>query len=62
MLVRFVERREIQLDFLLWHPSNNPRKQKVSEIGNNRLGANLTLPTPMGHLAKIKILEYGAIG
>ena len=55
MLVRFVEQREIQLDFLLWHASNNPRKQKVSEIGNNRMGANLTVPTPMGHLAKIKI-------
>ena len=61
MLVRFVEWREIQLDFLLWHASNNPRKQKVSEIGNNGMGANLTVPTPMGHLAKIKILEYGAI-
>ena len=62
MLVRFVEQKEIQLDFLLWHASNNLRKQKVSEIGNNRMGANLTVPTPMGHLAKIKILEYGAIG
>ena len=61
MLVRFVEQREIQLDFLLWHASNNPRKQKVSEIRNNRMGANLTVPIPMGHLAKIKILEYGAI-
>ena len=60
MLVRFVEQREIQLDFLLWHTSNNPRKQKVSE--NNRMGAILTVPTPMGHLAKIKILEYGATG
>ena len=29
---------------------------------NNRMGANLTVPTPMSHLAKIKILEYGAIG
>ena len=37
-------------------------KQKVSEIENNRIGANLTVPTPMGHLAKIKILEYGTIG
>ena len=37
-------------------------KQKVSEIENNRVGANLTVPTPMGHLAKIKILEYGTIG
>ena len=36
--------------------------QKVSEIGNNRMGANLIVLTPMGHLAKIKILEYGAIG
>ena len=62
MLVRFVEQREIQLDFLLWHTNNNLRKQNVSEMGNNRMGANLTVPTPMGHLAKIKILEYGAIG
>ena len=62
MLVRFVEQREIQLDFLLWHTSNNLRKQKVSEIGKNRMGANLTVPTPMGHFTKIKILEYGAIG
>ena len=61
MLVRFVEQSEIQLDFLQWHTSNNPRKQKVYEIGNNRMDANLTAPTPMGHLAKIKILEYGAI-
>ena len=61
-LARFVEQREIQLDFLLWHASNNPKKQKVSEMGNNRMGANLTVPTPMGHLAKIKILEFGAIG
>ena len=37
-------------------------KQKVSEIENNRMDANLTVPTPMGHLAKIKILEYGTIG
>ena len=37
-------------------------RQKVSEIENNRIGANLTVPTPMGHLAKIKILEYGTIG
>ena len=34
----------------------------VSEIENNRIGANLAVPTPMGHLAKIKILEYGTIG
>ena len=40
--------------FLLWH--------KVCEIENNRVGANLTVPTLMGHLAKIKILEYGTIG
>ena len=62
MLVIFVEQREIQLNFLLWHTSNNPRKQNVSEMGNNRMGLNLTVPTPMGHLGKIKILEYGAIG
>ena len=62
MLVRLVEQREIQLDFLLWHTSNNPRKQKVSEIGNNRMGANLTVPIPMGNFAKFKILECSAIG
>ena len=62
MLVRSVEQREIQLDFLLWHASKNPRKQRVSEIGNNRMGASLTVPIPMGHLAKIKILEHGTIG
>ena len=37
-------------------------KQKVSEIENNRTGAILNVPTPMGHLAKIKILECGTIG
>ena len=37
-------------------------KQKVSEIENNRTGAILNVPTPMGHLAKIKVLEYGTIG
>ena len=62
MLVRLVEQREIQLDFLLWHTSNNSRKQKVSEIGNNRVGANLTIPIPMGDFAKFKILECSAIG
>ena len=54
--------REIQLDFLLWHASNNPRKQKVSEIGNNRMGANLTIPIPMGDFAKFKILECSTTG
>ena len=62
MLVRLVEQGEIQLDFLLWHANNNPRKQKVSEIGNNRMGANLTVPIPMGDLAKFKILECSTIG
>ena len=37
-------------------------KQKVSEIENNKIGAILNVPTPMGHLAKIKILEFGTIG
>ena len=37
-------------------------KQKISEIENNRTGAILNVPTPMGHLAKIKILECGTIG
>ena len=62
MLVRLVEQREIQLDFLLWHTSNNPRKQEVSKIGDNRMGANLTIPIPMGDFAKFKILECRAIG
>ena len=62
MLVRLVEQREIQLDFLLWHTSNNPRKQKVSEIGNNQMGANLTVPIPMGDFANLEILECSAIG
>ena len=60
--MRLVEQREIQLDFLLWHASNNPRKQEVSEIGNNRMGASLTVPIPMGDFAKFKILECSAIG
>ena len=46
----------------MWHASYNPRKQKVSEIGNNRMGANLTVPIPMGDFAKFKILECSAIG
>ena len=25
----------------MWHVSNNPRKQEVSEIRKNRMGANL---------------------
>ena len=62
MLVRLVEQREVQLDFLLWHASNNPRMQKVSEIGNNRMGANLTVPIPMDNFAKFKILECSTIG
>ena len=37
-------------------------KQKVSEIENNTTGAILNVPTPMGHLDKIKILECGTIG
>ena len=62
MLVRFVEQIEIQLDFLLWYASNNPRKQEVSEIGDNRMGANLTIPIPMSDFAKFKILECSANG
>ena len=62
MLVRLVEQREIQLDFLMWHASNNPRKQEVSEIGDNRMGANLTVPIPMSDFAKFKILECSTIG
>ena len=60
--MRLVEQREIQLDFLLWHASNNPRKQEVSEIGDNTVGANLTVPIPMNDFAKFKILECSAIG
>ena len=62
MLVRLVEQREIQLDFLMWHASNNPRKQEVSEIRDNRMGANLTVPIPMSDFSKFKILECSIIG
>ena len=61
MLVRLVEQKEIQLDFLMWHTSNNPRKQEVSEIGDNRMGANLTVPIQMSDFTKFKILECSAI-
>ena len=44
------------------HVSNNPRKQEVSEIRGNRMGANLTVPIPMRDFAKLKILECSAIG
>ena len=46
----------------MWHISKNPRKQEVSEIRDNRLGANLTIPIPVRDLAKLKILECSAIG
>ena len=46
----------------MWHVSNNPRKQEVSEIRTNRMGANLTVPIPMRDFAKLIILECGAIG
>ena len=46
----------------MWHTSNNPRKQEVSEIRDNRMGANLTIPIPMRDFAKLKILECSAIG
>ena len=36
--------------------------QEVSEIGDNRMGANLTIPIPMRDFAKFKILECSAIG
>ena len=45
----------------MWHTSNNPRKQEVSEIRDNRMGANLTIPIPMRDFAKLKILEYSAV-
>ena len=59
--MRLVEQREIQLDFLMWHASNNPRKQEVSEIRDNRMGANLTIPIPMRDFTKLKILECSTI-
>ena len=46
----------------MWHASNNPRKQEVSEIRGNRMGANLTIPIPMRDFAKLKILECSTIG
>ena len=46
----------------MWHASHNPRKQEVPEIGNNRMGANPTIPIPMRDFAKFKILECSAIG
>ena len=46
----------------MWHASNSPRKQEVSEIRDNRMGANLIVPIPMRDFAKLKILECSAIG
>ena len=46
----------------MWHVSNNPRKQEVSEIKGNRIGANLIVLIPMRDFAKLKILECSAIG
>ena len=46
----------------MWHISNNLRKQEVSEIREDRMGANLTVPIPMRDFAKLKILECSAIG
>ena len=46
----------------MWHVSNNPEKQEVSEIRGNRMGANLTIPIPMRDFAKLKISECSAIG
>ena len=46
----------------MWHVSNNPRKQEVSEIRGNRMGANLTILLPMRDFAKLKILECSTIG
>ena len=48
--------------FLMWHISNNPRKQEVSEIRGNSMGANLTITIPMRDFAKLKILECSAVG
>ena len=44
------------------HISNNPRKQEVSKIRGNRMGANLNVPLAMRDFAKLKILECSAIG
>ena len=46
----------------MWHTSNNPRKQEVSEIRGNRIGANLIVHIPMRDFAKLKILEHSTIG
>ena len=46
----------------MWHVSNNPRKQEVSEIRENRMGVNLTVPISMRDFAKLKILECSTIG
>ena len=46
----------------MWHASNNPRKQEVSEIRDNRMGATLIVSIPMRDLAKLKILKCSAIG
>ena len=46
----------------MWHFSNNPRKQEVSEIRGNRIGVNLIVPIPMRDFVKLKILECSAIG
>ena len=38
------------------------KKAEGLEIGNDRMGANLTVPIPLGDFAKFKILECSAIG
>ena len=46
----------------MWHVNDTQRKQEVSEIRGNRMGANLTVPIPMRDFAKLKILECSTIG
>ena len=58
----FVVQRDLSGFFYHGMLAKIQEKQKVSEIENNRTGAILNVPTPMGHLAKIKILECGTIG
>ena len=48
--------------FLMWHISNNPRKQEVSEIRGNRIGVSLIVPIPMRDFTKLKILECSTTG
>ena len=49
--------------FLLWHASNNPRKEMISEdLRGNRFWCQSAVPILMGDFAKFKILECSTIG